>query len=385
MRVEVSARAVGWRGRFSGRRAGGVRGGDRRRVLDSTAFDLGARASGPNGAAHVLRVPIAGGAPTSLMTIANAKSAPLVATSEGRVIAATLENKPEFRVLHVVSADGSSIGDVAQSNDESEFGAIVATPTGALALWDDVGEKEHRGRIRVRVLPSSIGVPSDAGADAGTGDDGVISPASSDAAWPIMVASPKSARALVLWLAEKPEAEENGNGEPSQAEAFRWVEAIVVDVATGKPLGAARALTAQNGHAQTVAAAWLEGDGAFVAVVRDDPRPADGDGGELLAVKVPVDASGVLGEPARASVAEKDVAPGVAYVLPRGSGALVSYLGLADDAHLVPIFGPGAATLEPALDSRRIVASVHEPAGDTVLATKLAGSAVELAVARCAP
>jgi hypothetical protein len=354
-------------------------------AADANAFHVGARASGPTGAAQVLRVPIAGGAPTSVMTIANAKSAPAVAVADGRVIAATLENQPELRVLHVVKADGSSIGEVAESKDESEFGSIVATPTGALALWDDVVDKEHRGRIRVRVLPSTIAVPSDAGAEAGTGDDGVISPASSDAAWPVMVASPKGDRALVLWLAEKPEAEapaqENGGGEPSQAEAFRWVEAIVVEVATGKVLGPARALTAQNGHAQTVAAAWV--DGGFVAVVRDDPRPTDGDGGELVAMKVPVDGSGVLGDPTRASVAEKDVAPGVAYVLPRGAGALVSYLGLENDAHLVPVFGQGAATLEPALDSRRIVASVHDASGDTVLATKLAGSAVELAVARC--
>lgn len=355
-------------------------------TADATAFHVGARASGPTGAAQVLRVPIAGGTPTSVMTLANAKAAPAVAVSEGHAIAATLENQPEMRVLHVVRADGSSIGDVAQSKDESEFGSIVATPTGALALWDDVVDKEHRGRIRVRVLPSSIALPTDAGADAGTGDDGVISPAGSDAAWPVMVASPKGDRALVLWLAEKPEAEaaagqENGAGEPSQAEAFRWVEAIVVDVASGKALGPARALTAQTGHAQTVAAAWV--DGGFVAVVRDDPRPTDGDGGELLAIKVPVDASGVLGDPARAPVAEKDVAPGVAYVLPRGAGALVSYLGLENDAHLVPVFGQGAPTLEPALESRRIVAALHEPSGDTVLATKLAGSAIELVVAGC--
>ncbi|MGZ6086693.1 MAG: hypothetical protein ACXWUE_24675 [Polyangiales bacterium] len=351
-------------------------------AADANAFYLGARASGGNGAVQVLRIALAGGAPTAITTLANVRSAPAVAVGEGRVIIAGLENQADFRVLHVIKSDNGAIGDVAQAKDESEFGAIVPTPSGALAVWDDVLDKEHRGRIRVRVLPSTIGVP-DGGADAGTGDDGVISPATSDAAWPVVVASPKGDRALVLWLAEKPEAESDGGGEPSQAEAFRWVEAIVVDVASGKPLGSARALTSQSGHAQTVAAAWV--DGGFVAVVRDDPRPTDGDGGELIAVKVPVDASSALGEPARASVAEKDVAPGVAYVLARGAGALVSYLGPDGDAHLVPVFGPGAATIESALESRRIVASVHEAGGDSVLATKLAGSAVELAIARCAP
>ncbi len=184
---------------------------------------------------------------------------------------------------------------------------------------------------------------------------------------------------MLLWIAERPEPEDardGGAGEPTQAEAYRWIEAIVLDAKTARPLGPVRALTPASGHAQVFAATWT--DAGLLVVVRDDPRPTEGDGGSLQALLAGVEPTSV-GAPSAREIAATDVAPGAPGLLPRPGGALVSYLGLDGASHLAPAFVAGEPTVEPALRDRTVVGIV----GDRVLATRLLGRAVELAVARC--
>jgi len=155
----------------------------------------------------------------------------------------------------------------------------------------------------------------------------------------------------------------------------------VLDLATGRRLSAPRALTAPEGHAQTFNAIW--GDAGLIVVVRDDPRPTDGDGGELIALRASISSGDAtsIGEPARISVAEKDVAPGVASLIPRPGGALVGWLAQDGTARLVAAFTPGATTVEPSLRDRRVIATSE----GRVLASRIVGSGIELSVLRCAP
>lgn len=359
-------------------------------AADANAFTFGARTAGLGGVAQVLRIPHGGGAPTVLVTVPSKGPArpPLVSVAAGRVLVGAMEIDADARTFRVFSlGEGklAPLGEVVQQKDESEFTAMVPTSDGALVAWDDADEKAGIGRVRVRRLPSKPTNEGDAGkqaekdaGDAGAVAEDVVSPPSSDAAWPLFVLSPKGDRAALLWVAERPEGESDGGGEPSQQEAYRWVEGVVLDVASGKPLGAPRALTASSGHAQTIAAAWV--DGGLVVAVRDDPRPTDGDGGELSALRVPIADAGAMSEPSRVVIAEKDVSPGVAFVVARGSGAWISWLTQSNEARLSPAFVAGDTSVEPALANRQVVAAFD----DALLATRISGRALELVTAHCA-
>ncbi len=350
---------------------------------EASAFVLGMRSAGLTGSAQLVRFSHTGGPPTfTNLPATGAPHAPLVASRNGMTVVATMSIADKSRVFHLSRLDASGaltkLADIPQAKDESELTALVPTPSGAIVAWDDV----HSGRGVIRLVSTSLSTTTgvtDAGTKGDAGEDSA-SPSSSDAAWPALIPTPDGAHAVLLWLAERPEDRDNdAAGEPSQSEAFRWVEGVVIDLATAKPISAARALTPASGHAQTFAAAWSDG---VVIAVRDDPRPTDGDGGELHAYRAtlsPSDASFALGEPSHVVIAERDVAPGVAFVLPRPGGALVSYLAHDGSARLVPAFIEGTATTEPALRGRRIVAT-HERRH---LTTRLAGSGLELLLVDC--
>lgn len=351
-------------------------------VSDAQAFYVGLRTAGSGGEAMVLRFPHDGAAPTVVTTLAKAPGTrpPQVAIDpKGGVLVGALVRGFESTTFDLRTPT-ASLGTFPQAVDESESTVLLATAKGTLVAWDDTeGDKVTRGRVRVIAWSGQRPTVSDAGSDAGASDAiGVASAKTSDAQWPLLVPSPDGARAVLLWLAERPEEiddHDGAAGEPSQDNAQRWVEAVLVDVATGATIGAPRMLTAQTGHAQTMTATWTA-SGLFV-VVRDDPRPTDGDGGSLIAVRALVDAA--IAEPTRKVVAEKDVAPGVAAALPFGAGILASFLAPDGRARLVPAFADGPATTEPALEHRRVLAA----RGPIVLATRLAGSALDFALVRC--
>lgn len=338
-------------------------------TADSTSFVVGARTAGLTGVAHVLEVSFDGHV-RSIAQLPAGAHAPLVTVGrDGKRYFGTLGFADQSRVFRVVPVGAKTAAlEVIEGHDESEVTAFLP----GLVAWDDVDDKAGLGRIRVRT--SATSVAADAGAD-----DDVVSPRESDAAWPALALSPSGDRAALVWASERPEAEPDSGGEPSQLLAYRWLEAAVIDVATGRRVGPVRALTALDGHVQTFSALW--GDAGLVVVVRDDPRPTDGDGGALTALRAAIDGAGALGEPARVSIAEADVAPGVASLIPRPSGALVAWLSNDGVAHLTPAFTPGEATTEPVLRDRRVIAT-H---GDRILASRIVGSGLELSVALCGP
>lgn len=350
---------------------------------DAQAFHVGYRSAGSGGEPGVMRVPFDGATPTRVSGAVWAKRqgarAPRVAIDgKGSLLVGALHREGDELSLELFEG-AASRGILRQGVDDSEVTAIVATAKGTLVAWDDVVDekgKPARGRVHVTAWNRVRGVPPDAGSDAST--DLVAGAPTTDAHSPLLVASPDGTRAALLYLAERPEDvddHDGGAGEPSQDHAQRWIEVVLVDTATGTLLGAPRALTKETGHAQTMAATWSE-SGLYV-VVRDDARPSDGDGGTLVAVRVVVGAA--LEEPTRRVVADKDVAPGLASIVPIPGGVLVSFLGLDGRARLVPSFVETATTLEPVLDHRRIVGA----RGPIVLATKLVGSALDLGVVRC--
>lgn len=342
-----------------------------------SSFFVGARAAGLTGAAHVVEVPFEGGVHpiVQLPSVPGGARAPLLTlANDGTPLVGTLSIEEKTRTFHIARLTKGTLQpafDQVQGKDESETTAFLASGTGALVAWDDADEKAGVGRVRVRTLPATA-------SDAATDED-LASPATSDAAWPMLVPAPTGDRAVLLWASERLEQENSdAGGEPSQALAQRWVEAVVIDVASGRRLTAPRALTALDGHAQTFNAIW--GDAGLIVVVRDDPRPTDGDTGELIALRASIDPTSI-GEPARISIAEKDVAPGLAALLPRTGGALVSWLASDGTARLAPAFTTGATTVEPSLRDRHVIAT----SGERVLASRIVGSGIELAVLRCSP
>jgi len=362
---------------------------------DASGFYVGIRSSGLLGPANVVRIPLDSGAITVLSTFVPTQGtarAPLVATDDagGRYVGAlsVLEKKHSFRVSRIEN-DGAlkTLAEIEQDEDESEANAMIATTTHVAISWDDADPKHEHGRIHLVAIPKD-GLPKteekknekDTAAD-------VRSAETSDTSWPVLVRAPDGKRGVLLWLSERPEKIEvvdkamkidpdSAAGEPSQAEAFRWVEGAVVDLATGASLGPTRVLSATDGHAQTFAASL--GPSGLVLAIRDDRRPTDGDGGELVVVRATVEAT-AIGEPTRSTLVKDDVAPGTPALVARPVGAFVAYLGLTGEAFLVPAFSPGATSREPALRGRRIVA-VRD---DRVLASRILGSGLELVVARC--
>jgi hypothetical protein len=201
-----------------------------------------------------------------------------------------------------------------------------------------------------------------------------------------VLVSVSDTRAVLLWLAERPDATESpdgGAGEPSQQESYRWIEAVVIDVARARPIGAPIALTPKDGHAQTFSA-QLVGEAIYVAV-RDDARPTDGDGGSIYVVSASLppatDAAGTLGAPRTLTRVSDGVSAGLP-MLVLDTRPWLFWLGPDDDARLVPAStmpGP-SATKSPSLDARRVVAQ-----GKGVLLTsRLVGAGIELALRRCA-
>lgn len=328
-------------------------------AADDKGFVVGVRSAGLSGSAHVIEIPIGGGAIRNVAKLPDGAHAPLVAIGkDGARLYGHLTLEEKTRTFH---AAGGAPFNIIESKDESEATAFLA----GLVAWDDIDEKAGIGRILTRTASSK--------------DEEAISPKESDAAWPAFAVAPAGDRAVLLWLSERPEQEGDTGGEPSQSLAFRWLEGAVIDVTTGKRVGPVRALTALDGHAQTFSAIW--GDAGLIVVVRDDPRPADGDGGELIALRSTIDPAGALSEPARLPIADKEVAPGVASLLPRPGGALVAWLGQDGTAHLTPAFTIGSATIEPTLRDRRVIATRD----DRALTSRIVGSGLELAIARCAP
>ena len=383
-------------------------------AADDGAFYVGARASGPGGVTALLRLDATSGTTTTLATWPSmlGARAPLVAVARGRVVVGRLvdaDGARSVRVEQLVGGAPAPLGLVPQGLDESEATSLLAVEGGALVAWDDADPTHSFGRVRlVRLDASTAGTAASADANGtngtndanGTNGPGskkpaaaasgameppprdVISPSTTDAAWPLLVAAPDGKRAALLWLAERPErapfdAGEEGAGEPSQAEAMRWVEAVVIDVSGARAVGPPRSLTPHDGHAQTFGASWTA-QGLMVAV-RDDARPTDADGGTLLAVRAPIDEGGSVGDPQTLVVAVDDLAPGAPFVAAVGADPFASILGLRGEARFVSMLGQGAFSRESALDDRRAIAS----GGGLVLAVRAAGPAVELTLARC--
>lgn len=388
-------------------------------VADARGFVFGLHDQGVAGANHVERVPFDGVRAASDVTLlatlpraadASIARAPIFAVAAKRVAdapiaAADLELVAGVRHLRVHRLDAAGprlIGDVRQDDDESEVSALVEAPSGAVATaWDEGDFTHQRGEIHLRAqvalaavaspAPSASSAPRpapSASAKSIAPSPEVVSPIESDAAAPTIVPFGDGSRAIVFWLAERPDtagdadrAIDGGAGEPSQEEDNRWLEARLVDLRTGNALGPTRALTGDKGHVQTFSAALsIAGDAVFIAL-RDDARPSDGDGGSVHALAIPLAADGTLGEPARTTVADDDVAPGMPRLVLRPTGAFVAYLDAEERGWLAPVFGGGSSRAAPetALAKRSVVAS----SSDRLLVARVAGAAVEIAVVRC--
>ncbi len=381
---------------------------------DAEGFFVGARAPGLTGSTVVLHLDASGAALRTLVTTPPPEKgvarAPFVATSGGKTFVATLlVEEGSKRTLDVAELNGaalSRIGLVPQGLDESEDSTMLSFGAAPVVSWDDADAAGSIGRVRlvrvssgmsVPLVPAPIPAPSAAPSTSTStsaspppppeaAPPDVLSPSTSDASFPLLVAGPNG-KAALFWLAERPESEaalaaqlgEADAGEPSQVEAHRWVEVVIIDPKTGRALGPPRALTSKDGHAQTMAAVWT--GAGLVVVVRDDARPTDGDGGALVASRAPVDAAFTIGEPTTVTIAASDVAPGMPFVSASESGVVVLYLDGQDGGRLVGVFGDVRATREPALDDRHVIAAT----ADRFLTSRLAGRGLELLVLRCAP
>ena len=364
---------------------------------DERGFLVGVRASGLSGARTVLRIGLDGGAATALASFAPVPGEarpPLIAARGGRIVVGALVLEGATRTLHLFELPDAgapvALTDLSQAIDESEATSILVTKMGVSIAWDDADDAHERGRVRLITLDrrASPAATASAGSVASSAKGtklapplDVISPASSDASWPLLVPNDDGSRAVLLWIADRPEqvdAADAASGEPSQLEAYHAIEATVIDLATGHALAPTRALTSATGHVQTFAAEWTAS--GLVIALRDDPRPTDGDGGAILGVRASIGGDGVVGEPIVTPLADEDVAPGVPFVVTLGATTFASYLASDGRSHLVPVSG-GAASIEPALTGRRLVAA----RADRVLASRLLGAGLELTVARCAP
>lgn len=216
-----------------------------------------------------------------------------------------------------------------------------------------------------------------------------ISPVTSDASGPVLVplgSADGAPRAALLWLAERPdlaETPDGGAGEPSQEEAFRWIEGVVVDVARGRAIGPIVALTAKEGHAQAFSAQLVEG--SLLLAVRDDARPTDGDGGSVYVVSAttpkPAEATGALGAPRVLARVDKGVTAGLPTIAV-DTRPWLFWLGPDEISQLVPAAATPATPpiSQPLLDGVRIVAQSK----GTWLTSRLLGAGLELGLRRCA-
>ncbi|MFI5297963.1 MAG: hypothetical protein ACHREM_07675 [Polyangiales bacterium] len=391
--AEIGGAITDARGFVFGLHAQGVAG---EITLRSVPFD------GVRAAADVRLVATLPRSPNASLVRAPILSAATKRGADAPIAAAVLElveGVRHLRAFRIEATGPRSIGDLREDDDESEVSAIVEAPAGLVgAVWDEGDATHRRGEIHFRAsftAGSAAPAPSMsahaapvASTKAIAASPEIVSPLESDAAAPTIVPFGDGTRAIVFWLAERPDvagdeerAVDGGAGEPSQEEATRWLEARAIDLRTGATLGATRALTSDKGHVQTFSAALsIAGDLIFVAL-RDDARPSDGDGGSIHALAIPLTADGTLGEPARTGVAADDVAPGMPRLILRTTGAFVSYLDAQDRGWLAPVFGGGSSKAAPelALARRSVIAS----AGDRVLVARVAGAAVEIALVKC--
>jgi hypothetical protein len=386
-------------------------------ALDDAGWLVGVRSPGALGDAKVLRLATDGGsmhAVASWLPAVGIARAPRVSTRAGAapivVLTAAMGDRRAVKLARLIENKLVDLATLPPESDESEAIAAIPTRDGALVAWDDSDEAGSNGHVRLRAMTASAAAapaPASASASASAAASApaaaaapsasakrvaaappadAVSPATSDASFPVLV-SVNEGRAVLLWIAERPDATESpdgGAGEPSQQESYRWVEAVVVDVARARPIGAPTALTPKDGHTQTFSA-QLVGDALYVAV-RDDARPTDGDGGSIYVVSASLppagDAAGSLGAPRTLARVSDGVSAGLPTLL-LDTRPWLFWLGPDDDARLLPAAtpgAPGAATIKvPSLDERRVVAQ-----GNGVLLTsRLLGAGIELALRRC--
>ncbi|GAC1352657.1 MAG: hypothetical protein NVS3B20_16950 [Polyangiales bacterium] len=394
-------------------------------VGTKTGFFVGVRSGGREGGPALLTIPLNAGAltvlpklKTALVNVGSVVRPPLVAVDVGgdrfAGVLSVSDDQQAFDVAQQVGGNGPFLpfARIVEDADESEANAMMVSNGKVWIAWDDADSLGERGRIRLRVRavsdPEKIHAVGDgngrgrppraspsnstraikpaASADRAVDPDDVVSPRTSDASRPTFVVSNDFQRAVLLWIAERPEQAvftDGGAGEPSQAETFRWVEGVELDLSTGRPRGVPHALTAMSGHVQSFAAI-LGID--LVMAVRDDPRPNDSDGGELVALNARF-SDGAITIGAQYSVAKDDVAPGIPVLIARNKatpseGAYVAYLTRAGHARFVPVFTNDAAlraTTEDALHGHRIVGSF----GERILASRLVGRSIVFLVASC--
>ncbi len=389
-------------------------------AADDAGWLVGVRSPGALGDAKVLRVSSDGGSMhvvASWLPAAGAARAARVSARAGAapvvVLTAAEGDHRTVKLARLLEGKLVELATLPAEADESEAIATLPTRDGVLVAWDDSDEAGSNGHVRLRAVvpsaaasaPASASASASAPVPAPTAPSApaaasaaaarpkkseaarpadAVSPVTTDASFPVLVPV-SDGRAVLLWLAERPEATESpdgGAGEPSQQESYRWIEGVVVDVARAQPIGAPMALTPRDGHTQTFSA-QLVGDAIEVAV-RDDARPTDGDGGSIYVVSAalpPASASaGALGAPRVLTRVSEGVSAGLPTLL-LGARPWLFWLGPDDDARLVPaaVMPSPATTRAPSLDGRRIVAQ----ANGLLLTSRLLGAGIELSLRRC--
>jgi hypothetical protein len=405
-------------------------------TMDGGAWLIGVRAPGPLGEGKLLRLSADGGDLHTLASWLPSKGVarapkPFAGVSGGAggaagggapiaILTGAAGDRRTVAIARLRDGKLESLTTLPEEEDESEAITAMATREGALVAWDDVGGSGS-GYVRVRAVSGTAAAPaatsaapagSGSAAPAGSGSVAnraapagsasaaakaertyapppadAISPATSDASFPVLVPLDEAGtRAALFWLAERPDATEapdGGAGEPSQDQAYRWIEGVVLDVARGRAIGPVVSLTAKDGHAQTFSA-QLDGGTIYLAI-RDDARPTDGDGGSVYVVATAPppssDAAGSLGAPRVLARVDKDVSAGLPTIAIEARPWLF-WLGPDDTARLALATAPVTTPIaEPALDGVRLVAQSK----GTWLTSRLVGAGLELSLRRCSP
>jgi hypothetical protein len=400
-------------------------------VADDRGFWVAVRGAGRDGRPAVVFVPMApsgaSGVPVRVIELPRESLGPptLAASSDGQLAVVTARNDgSDAREVSVfvtplaptpAAPFGAPRTRLNQRVDEIEAIAAAWSARGPMLAWGEAFGDPPAGRIRVIDARAEATAPSAASAAAVSSTSARPAPvassakppagskpvaaapadamtaAESDATAPALVLAPDRTRALLLFLAERADTDdekrvERGHekegpaaGEPSQADATRWLEAMLIDTSANGgplvPLGPAKALTRREGHAQTFVARWTA-DGLF-AVVRDDPRPTDGDGGSLHAVVASIGKAQV-GEAKVSEIAAQDVSPGEA-ALVHDDARAPWIVWSALDGSAVLRDDKGERTIEPQLSHARVVSHWK----DAVLVSRPRAGGVELAVVRC--
>jgi hypothetical protein len=298
--------------------------------------------------------------------------APLVIGDGAGWVAAMLEPDAGGLALKLVRRVGDELkwgAELSQGRDESLAFDVALGDRIAAVVWDDVSDDGARASIMLATVTRDA---LEGGEDAERVSDDDI-----DADLPRVIMRPGG-----FWLAWI--ARERRKGTPSDAQGGddgryaaesidpSWIELLPLD-ADGKPMGAARAVTAKDGH---VLAYDLEpgNDGAALLAWRDDDTPSGADGGRVTAM--------LMGE-SRADqmqvVAEGDVGAGVPDLL----GAWIAVPDRAGAMRLAPLAADGELRApllrEPVLGNGQLLAA-H---GNVMLLARPAGRAVDLLSITC--